>query len=99
MPQENQTKIEKLREKISQLKKELERATLEKGLAAEENKDLRENSMYDSWEEKETMYTIRIHKMMKEIRDLTPKNPSKKPSKKHKTSAIEKIKITPRKWL
>jgi len=92
-------KTEKLRNKISELKKQLEVATLEKGLAADENKDLRENSVYDYWDQKESILIIRIHRIMKEIRDLSPKKkPLNKP--KHKKSAVrERVEYKPHKWL
>jgi hypothetical protein len=73
VPQTSKTQIEILREKIHELNKEREHATLQKGLAAEENKDLRENFDYDLWEQKETMLTVRIHNLIREIESLIPK--------------------------
>ena len=57
----NETKIDKLREKLIDLRKEREKITFEKGMAANENKDLRENSAYDYWFEKEMLITARIN--------------------------------------
>jgi hypothetical protein len=96
-----QTPIEKLRDLLLKLKKDLETATMEKGLAADENKDLRENSTYDYWEQKESMFIIRIHRTMKEIRDLSkPKTPKlkKKPSKS-KAQPVIKGDFQKHKWL
>jgi hypothetical protein len=93
--------IEKLREKIKELKQELETVTFEKGLAAEDNKDLRENSAYDYWDQKESILIIRIHKIMKEIRD-TSKNDSheRKIGKKSSDPITKKpYNIKPHKWL
>jgi hypothetical protein len=91
---------DKLREKIRGLKKELEKVTFEKGLIAEENKDLRENSAYDYWDQKETNLIIRIHRIMKEISDGSKKEkPAVKPKKAKKISEKKQFDIKPHKWL
>lgn len=59
--------LDELRDKIKELTKKLEEATLEKGLAAEENKDLRENFAYDYWNDQENLYLTRIRNLMNEI--------------------------------
>jgi len=48
-----ETKIDKLRQELTELRKERDKIIFEKGMAANENKDLRENSAYDYWFEKE----------------------------------------------
>ena len=96
----HESTAENLRDKIKILKKELEEVTLEKGLAAEENKDIRENSAYDYWDQKESILIIRIHKIMKEITDQTTKEKpivkTKKPKKKIERAVFD---IKPHKWL
>ncbi len=74
--------IENLRQKITELKQELADATFEKGLAADENKDLRENFAYDYWDQKERVLLNRIHGLIREIADRTPKPPKPTPKKK-----------------
>lgn len=99
------TPIENLRQKIKELSAELSHATLEKGLAAEDNKDLRENSDYDYWDQKESLLIIRIHRLMKEINDLYSasgvKTSNKKPAaKKSKKPAKKKgSEELPHRWL
>ena len=92
--------IEKLRGKIKELKEELEKVTFEKGLIAEENKDLRENSAYDYWDQKETNLIIRIHRIIKEISDGSKKeNPTVKPNRAKKDTEKKQFDIRPHKWL
>lgn len=98
----HETPIEKLRTKIKELSTELAHATLEKGLAAEDNKDLRENSDYDYWDQKESLLIIRIHRLMNEINDLY--KPVQKPKKKLPSEAKTPKKPAPKeelphKWL
>jgi len=93
-----ETKAETLRHIITKFRKELEKATLEKGLAAEDNKDLRENFAYDYWDDKERMITIRIGKVLKELSDLT-KAKVQKPVKKKPLKQTEKISFQPHKWI
>ena len=64
------TQIELLREKLTALNKEREEIILEKGLAARDNNDLRENFAYDYWSEKERVATARIHALSKEIEEI-----------------------------
>lgn len=94
------SKIEELRQKISDLKKELENATLEKGLAAEDNKDLRENFAYDYWEQKERLCVSRIHSIMQELRELIGSNTNnvKKKVKKSTQNAKDPL-FQKHKWL
>lgn len=81
-------------------REDLEKATMEKGLAAEENKDLRENSAYDYWDEKERALLFRIRKIAKEISEESNKNKPQKKAVKAKSKAQKKpFEIKPRKWL
>ncbi|HAI62726.1 MAG: hypothetical protein UU64_C0011G0054 [candidate division WWE3 bacterium GW2011_GWF2_41_45] len=92
-------KVDHLRERLSEQRKKLEEATFEKGLAAEENKDLRENFAYDYWVSQEQLITARIFATLKEIEHLT-KKPRKKIIKKNKTTPVERVKDLPKKkWL
>jgi len=93
-----ETKIDKLRNELIALRKEREAITFEKGLAAEDNKDLRENCTYDYWFEKEIVANARIALLIKMIGDLSKKDKPKKELKKRK---IEKVRGTfePHKWL
>jgi transcription elongation GreA/GreB family factor len=93
-----ETKIDKLRNELIALRKERESIIFEKGLAAEDNKDLRENSTYDYWFEKEILANARITLLIKMIGDLSKKDNPKKIVKKRK---IEKVRGTfePHKWL
>lgn len=92
-------KVERLRERLSEQRKKLEEASFEKGLAAEENKDLRENFAYDYWVSQEQLITARIFATLKEIEHLT-KKPKKKIIKKSKATPVERVKDLPRKkWL
>lgn len=89
--------IEDLRQRIKKLTEEMEVAVFEKGLAAEENKDIRENFAYDYWHEKELSLVARIHKLMKEIKEMSPKKIKPKAKTKIETA---KIKDLPKnKWL
>ncbi|KKS07049.1 hypothetical protein A3K01_02950 [candidate division WWE3 bacterium RIFOXYD1_FULL_43_17] len=92
-------KVERLRERLSEQRKKLEEASFEKGLAAEENKDLRENFAYDYWVSQEQLVTARIFATLKEIEHLT-KKPEKKIIKKSKAVPVERVKYLPKKkWL
>jgi len=66
-------KVIKLKEELKKLKKELNEVTLEKGLCAQENKDLRENFAYCAYEQKECFLIARINKIIREIYTLTAK--------------------------
>lgn len=93
-------KVEMLRKRLSEQRKKLEKATIEKGLAAEENKDLRENFAYDYWVDQERLITARIHATLKEIESLTKRPKIKKHPTKKKSENIDKIKDLPKnKWL
>jgi transcription elongation GreA/GreB family factor len=95
-----ESSTENLREKIKELKKELEKVTFEKGLIAEENKDLRENSAYDYWDQKETNLIIRIHRIMKEISERLKKEISTvRPKKAKKNTEKKQFDVKPHKWL
>ena len=74
-----ETKIDKLRKELVETRKERERIVFEKGMAAEENKDLRENSTYDYWFEKEMQATTRISHIISMIDEISGKNLVKKP--------------------
>jgi transcription elongation GreA/GreB family factor len=65
---------QKLREKLKQLRIKKDKIVFEKGLAAQDNKDLRENSAYDYWDRKEHFITTRIHKLINEIEKLAKNN-------------------------
>jgi len=97
---EIETKIELLRKKLSELRKERETVVFERGLAAEDNKDLRENATFDYWTRIEHNLTSQILRIAKEITELTHKNVDvvKKPKKaaKPKLKVVEKIKDLPR---
>ena len=89
--------FDELRSKLIEMRKERDQIIFEKGLAAEENKDIRENATYDYWFEKEQNITARILKITAEIEQLT-----KKPVviKKIKQKPEAKVKDLPkRKWL
>lgn len=79
---------------------DLEKTTVEKGLAAEENKDLRENSAYDYWDEKERNLIFRIRKIMRDISDTAKKEKSTiKTKRTKKTTEKLPFDIRPHKWL
>jgi hypothetical protein len=93
-------KIEELRTKIKELKIALDNATMEKGLNAEENKDLRENSAYDYWDQKERDLLFKIRRIMKEITDFSNKNKSSTKTHKAKPKPDKKpFDIKPHKWI
>ncbi|RJR27968.1 hypothetical protein C4561_00475 [candidate division WWE3 bacterium] len=93
--------IELLRKQIKELLQEREKATLEKGLAAEDNKDLRENFAYDYWAQKEFALTSKIRKLTAEIDRLAKKTSTqKRKPRRVNTKPVEKIKDLPQnKWL
>jgi transcription elongation GreA/GreB family factor len=93
-----ETKIDKLRNELIRLRKEREEVIFEKGLAAEENKDLRENFAYDYWFEKECQMNARIMQVVNIIEETSNKS---KPKKIIKQRKLVKIKGTyePHKWL
>ena len=64
------TKIELLRKDLKKLRRKREEIQLEKGLAAEHNKDLRENGDYIYWEQQELNITVRIRRISAEIENL-----------------------------
>ncbi|MFC1621768.1 hypothetical protein ACFL13_00030 [Patescibacteria group bacterium] len=63
------TQIDQLREYMQYLMKEREKAQMKKGLAAEHNKDLRENADYEYWLQREQNLTVRIRKISKQIEE------------------------------
>ena len=93
--------IELLRKQIKELMRERDKASLEKGLAAEDNKDLRENFAYDYWSQKEFALTSKIRRLAAEIERLSKKEVvKKKKTRKIKEKPVEKIKDLPKnKWL
>lgn len=98
--------IELLRQKIKELNKERDKAIFEKGLAADENKDLRENFAYDYWFEKEMNISAKISGLIREIERIAKKNSSikaiktKRHIKRKKEPVVKKIKDLPKnKWL
>ena len=62
-----------MRQDLVKLRQDREKITMEKGLMARDNNDLRENFAYDYWVEKENQVTIRIHRIIAEIEDLLKK--------------------------
>jgi len=93
-----ETKIDKLRKELVKLREERAKVIFEKGLAAEENKDLRENFAYDYWFEKECQMKARIVQVVDMIEEISSKS---KPKKIVKQKKLEKIKgaYEPHKWL
>lgn len=93
-----ETKIDKLRKELIELREERAKVILEKGLAAEYNKDLRENAAYDYWYEKETEMTVRILQVMEIIREEADKT---KPKRTIKHKKVERIRgsYESHKWL
>jgi len=94
-----ETKIDKLRNEIIKLRKEREEIIFEKGLAAEDNKDLRENFAYDYWFEKEMLVSSRIKYLIGMIEELSKKDKLKKNIIKAKRVEKTKEKFEPHKWL
>lgn len=95
-----ETIIDKLRKELIEIRKEREKIVFEKGMAAEENKDLRENSTYDYWFEKEMLATTRINHIISMINEISGKNLVKKPPIKQKPrKPKEKIELERPKWL
>ena len=92
------TQIDKLREELIKLREERSTIILEKGLAAQENKDLRENSAYDYWMEKEMNITSRIQNIIKIIDDLSKK---KKPTNNLTKNSSKRVEgdFEPHNWL
>jgi transcription elongation GreA/GreB family factor len=91
--------LETLRQKIKELNTHRDKAIMQKGLAAEDNKDLRENAEYDYWVEKELFFTAQIITLIKEIQKLT-KKPTVTPKTSAKSSKPQLIKDLPKnKWL
>lgn len=93
-----ETKIDKLRNELVKLREERSKVIFEKGLAAEENKDLRENFAYDYWFEKECQMKARIIQVVNMIEEISSKS---KPKKIVKRKKLQKVKGTyePHKWL
>jgi transcription elongation GreA/GreB family factor len=99
---QEETHIELLRKRLSDLRKQRDEIMFEKGLSAEENKDLRENATYDYWSRKEHNVTSQILQITREISELTHKNTkkAKTATKKSTEKKVEKIKDLPKKrWL
>ena len=93
-------KAETLRQKLKFLREEREKAMLEKGLAAEDNKDLRENFAYDYWEQQETNISAQIFQITKEIEELTGiKKHKRVPSKKINREELAQELKKSKKWL
>jgi len=94
----DETKIDKLRKELIKLREERDKIIFEKGMAAEENKDLRENSTYDFWFDKEMLITNRIENLISIINENSRKKPLKKPLNKTKKPK-EKVELDRPKWL
>ena len=90
------TRLEELQQELFKLRKERLEITIEKGLIAEEEKDLRENGAYTIMEEKEHMHTSRIMLVTKEIEELTRKPGPKFVKSKKKEEDLYEFK--PHKW-
>ncbi|MBN1162140.1 30S ribosomal protein S2 [Patescibacteria group bacterium] len=75
------SKINQLRDQLSELKKKREEVILERGKAAEGNKDLRENAAFDYLDQEERNVASQINMLMKEIGKLAKKEKSDKKSK------------------
>lgn len=78
----DKTKIDELRAFLKVLQKERAHIIMEKGLSAEDNKDLRENSEYIYLEQQEDLYNAKIKNLIKEMeshkkKDLKVKRPKK----------------------
>jgi hypothetical protein len=69
----NYEQIETLRADLFRLRKEREGIAFEKGLTAQDNKDLRENSTFLYLEQQEHVLTSRILAISREIEKLTRK--------------------------
>ena len=93
-----ETKIDKLRKELIELRKERDKIIFEKGMAANENKDLRENSAYDYWFEKEMQITSRINHIMSMIEEESKDNKEVKGFSINKNKT-EKIELDRPKWL
>ncbi len=59
--------LTKLRAKLKVLRDDRDKIILEKGLVAQDNKDLRENAAYDDLERQEHSLTAKIHDIIEEI--------------------------------
>lgn len=91
------SKLEELQQELFKLRRERLEITIEKGLIAEEEKDLRENGAYTIMEEKENLHTSKIMVVTKQIEDLTRKpGPKFKKDKKKEENLYE---FKPHKWL
>ena len=80
--------IDLLRNKLIKLQKEREEITLEKGLAARDNNDLRQNFGYDYWVEREFVVTAKIYDILKEIEKLSPKEPRSRSKESRQASKM-----------
>ena len=88
--------VENLRKKLSELRKKRIYITMQKGSAANHNKDLRENATYDNWFDQELLINAEIAEVIEKIEKLTntkPKHKWEKP-KPAKKGGVEK-----QKWL
>ncbi|MBW6441801.1 hypothetical protein K0B04_02730 [Patescibacteria group bacterium] len=93
-----ETKIDKLRKELIELRKERDKIIFEKGMAANENKDLRENSAYDYWFEKEMQITSRINHIISMIEEGS-KNKKKITGFYSKKNKTQKVDLDRPKWL
>jgi hypothetical protein len=89
------SKLEKLQEELFELRRVRAKITFEKGMAADDSKDLRENGVYIIMEEKEHYYTSKILAVTKEIETITRKPEKKKVKEKEEV----KYEFKPHKWL
>ena len=88
--------VEELRNKLVELRKKRTYITVQKGFAANHNKDLRENATYDNWFDQELLITAEIAEVIEKIEKITntgPKHKWEKP-RPNKKGGVEK-----QKWL
>jgi len=90
------TKLEQLQSELAKLRRERDVVIFEKGMAADDSKDLRENGVYIAMEERENYYTAKIYKTIRETENLT-----RKPKKEVKKLNVKETKyeFKPHKWL
>lgn len=94
---EKETKVDKLRKDLIRLRKKLIEVTMKKGLAAQNDKDLRENSDYEYWLNQEFIVMGRMKTVMELIYNLTKKEDDK--PKWRKSKPTQRGKKHKQKWL
>jgi hypothetical protein len=88
--------VEKLRRKLIELRKKRTHITTQKGFAANDNKDLRENATYDNWLDQEFLVNAEIREVIDKIEELTGKKPK---HKWYKPKSGEKSREEKQTWL